>query len=77
MRRDKILLFDKLENLYRKKKETSDEMIDKMAVLQKKHIDEELGRWERGERNGISKAPLNETMKKIKEQYDYKEENVL
>lgn len=78
MRRDKALLFDKLENLYRKKKEMSDEMMNKLAGLQQKHIDEELARWERGERNGsIPRASFNEMLKKIKEQYDYKEENVL
>ncbi len=78
LRRDKSLLFDKLENLYKKKKELSDEMIEKLAGLQKKHIDEELGRWERGERNGaIPKASLDDMMKRIKDQYDYKEEHVL
>jgi hypothetical protein len=77
MRKEKDLLFDKLENLYKRKKEVSDEMLDKFTGLQKKHMSDEMEKWERGERNHSSRLQLNELMKKMKEQYDYQEENVI
>jgi Domain of unknown function (DUF4407) len=77
MRRDKELLFDKLNGLYQKKKEMSEEFIEKLTALQRKHISSELEQWEKGEKNTNPKTAINEMVKKIKEQYDYREENVL
>jgi len=77
MRRDKQLLFDKQEGLYKKKKELSDEMIEKLAAMQSKHINEEIEQWERGERSVNNKRALNDLAKKLKEQYDFEEENVI
>ena len=77
MRRDKQLLFDKQEGLYKKRKEMSDEMIDKFSTLQSKHINNEIEQWERGERPVINKRALNELAKKLKEQYDFEEENII
>ena len=77
MRRDKQLLFDKQEGLYKKKKEMSDEMLDKLSAMQSKHINQEIEQWERGERPGNNKRALNELAKKLKEQYDFEEENVI
>ena len=76
MRRDKQLLFDKQEGLYKKKKELSDEMIEKLSAMQSKHIDNEIEQWERGERPANNKRALNELAKKLKEQYDFEEENI-
>jgi len=77
MRKDKQLLFDRLEGLYKRKKEMSDQMLDKLKALQQKHIDEEMDKWERGEKTGTSRPPMNDLLRKIKEQYDIEEENVL
>jgi Domain of unknown function (DUF4407) len=77
MRKEKELTFDKLGKLYGKKAALSDELLNKFADLQKKHIDEELGRWERGERASVSKSPMNELARKIKEEYDFNEEHVM
>jgi len=77
MRRDKQLSFDKQEGLYKKKKEMSDEMIDKLTALQNKHINEEIEQWERGEKPVNNKKALNELAKKLKEQYDFEEENII
>ena len=52
-------------------------MLDKFTGLQKKHMSDEMEKWERGERNHSSRLQLNELMKKMKEQYDYQEENVI
>ncbi len=77
MRRDKELLFDKLNGFYQKKKEMSEEFIEKLTALQRKHITSELEQWEKGEKNTNHKTAMNEMVKRIKEQYDYREENVL
>jgi hypothetical protein len=77
MRRDKQLFFDKQEGFYKKKKEMSDEMIEKLSALQTKHINDEIEQWERGERPVNNKKALNEFAKKLKEQYDLQEENIL
>jgi hypothetical protein len=77
MRRDKELLFDKLNGLYEKKKEMSDSLIQKLSSLQQKHIDNELDRWERGERISNDKTAIDDLLRKIKSQYDFKEENIL
>ena len=77
MRRDKELQSDKWDEMIRKKKELSQEMLAKFYDLQKKYLDEELAKWERGERNGNLRQPLNDLARKIKEQYDYEEKNVI
>ena len=77
MRRDKELVFEKQKDLYQKKKEASAQMMDMLNALQKKHIANEIEKWERGERNTNDKIPLDEFIKKIKEQYNYNEENIL
>src|SRR5579871_4963149 len=77
MRRDKELVFEKQKDLYQKKKEASAQMMDMLNALQKKHIANEIEKWERGERNTNDKIQLDEFIKKIKEQYNYNEENIL
>jgi len=68
---------DKLEGLYKKKKEMSDAMIDRLMEMQSKHINQEIEQWERGERPANNKRALNELAKKLKEQYDFAEENLI
>jgi hypothetical protein len=77
MRRDKELLFDKLNGVYQKKKEMSDDLVQKISSLQQKHINNELERWERGERISNDKAAIDDLLRKIKNQYDFKEENII
>jgi hypothetical protein len=77
MRRDQSMLHDKMDNLYRKKKETSEEMLEKFTALQKRHMDDELEKWEHTRTGNSSKMPMNDLMRKIKEQYDYELENVM
>lgn len=76
LRRDKQLIFEKLNDVYQKKKETSGEIIDKLTALQNKHINNELGQWERGEKMNNDKMPLGELVRKIKEKYGYDEEEI-
>jgi hypothetical protein len=77
MRRDKELQSEKWDEMFSKKKELSREMLAKFYDLQKKYMDDELGKWERGERNGMSRQPMNELAKKIKDQYDYEDKHVI
>ncbi len=48
MRKDKELTSEKKKAFYRKQKEVSDQLSEKLSALQQKHIDEELDKWERG-----------------------------
>ena len=77
MRRDKELHVDKWAEMFRMKKEFSQAMLSKFYDLQQKYLDEELGKWERGERNGTLRQPMNDLARKIKEQYDYEEKNLI
>jgi hypothetical protein len=77
MRKDKELVFEKQKEIYEKKKEISVELIEKLQKLQKKHIEEEIEKWERGEKNISGKTPLNDLIKQIRDNFDYKEENIL
>ncbi|HLK28073.1 MAG TPA: DUF4407 domain-containing protein [Puia sp.] len=78
MRRDKQLVFDKLDAVYKNKKEMSDELMEQVKAAQQKHIKETFNRWE----NGVSvnenrKSSMNSLVRNIKEQFDYKEEDVM
>ena len=77
MKRDQDLLFDKMNGLYEKKKEMSDDLLQKISSLQQKHINTELDRWEKGERPIKDKAAIDDLLRNIKNQYDFKEENIL
>jgi hypothetical protein len=78
MRKDKELTVEKLRAFYRKQKEMSDMLVDKMTSLQQKNIDEELEKWERGEWNPRDhRASMDEVMRKLKERYRFKEEDLL
>jgi len=78
MRKDKELLQDRLKNLYQKKKEVSDEMIERINELQRKHMNEKLDEWENGSwKEDTKQSPLNDVMKSIKEKAGYEEESML
>ena len=78
MRKDKELTSEKRKAFYQKQKEISGDLVDKMTALQQKHIDEELDKWERGEWSQKDhRASMDEVMRKIKERYQYKEEDLL
>ncbi|PWT74011.1 MAG: hypothetical protein C5B59_12030 [Bacteroidetes bacterium] len=77
MRRDKQMKYDRLDALYQKKREVADEVMNKVAELQKKQIDRDLDQWERGESSNIQRQPMDEILKKFKERYDVSEENIL
>ena len=78
MRKDKDLNSEKKKAFYQKQREVSDQMVDQMSALQKKHIDQELDKWERGEWNPKDhRSSMDEVMRKIKERYQLKEDDLL
>jgi hypothetical protein len=65
--------------VYREKqKEMSDQLAEKLTQLQQKNIDKELDKWERGEwKPEDHRASMDEVMRKIKSQYQFKEGDML
>lgn len=78
MRKSRESVFEKKKMFYRKQKEMSDQLVDKLTRLQQKHIDQELDKWDRGEWNAKDyRASMDEVMRKIKEQYQFKDEHLI
>jgi hypothetical protein len=78
MRKNKEVLFEKRKTFFRKQKEMSEDLVNKLTELQKKHIDIELDKWERGEWSARDhRASMDEVMRKIKEQYKVEDEDLI
>jgi len=78
IRADKEIRNEKKKAFFQRQKEMSDQLVNKLTELQKKNIDKELDQWERGEwKPEDHRASMEEVMRKIKEQYQFKDENIL
>lgn len=78
IRKNKEIMFEKKKVFYQKQKEMSDELVNKLTELQKKHIDEELEKWERGEWDPKDhRASMDEVMRKIREKYNVGEDDLI
>ncbi|MES1217772.1 MAG: DUF4407 domain-containing protein [Bacteroidota bacterium] len=78
MREDKEVRYERKRAFSEKQKEMSDELVSKLTNLQRKNIDEELEKWERGEWNPKDhRASMDEVMRKIKAQYQFRNEDIL
>lgn len=78
IRADKEVMHQKKKAFYQKQKEMSEELVDKLAEIQRKNIDKELDQWERGEwKPEDHRASMDEVMRKIKEQYQVKDDGLL
>jgi hypothetical protein len=78
IRQDKEVSFEKKKVFYQRQKEMSDKLVNKLSSLQEKHINEELDKWERGNWNPKDhRASMDEVMRKIKEQYQLKEDGLI
>ena len=77
MRRDKELVKEKRTAIYDRKKEMTSELLQKLTELQKKHVQEELDQWERGEDTIPGRMPLGDVTKRIRQRYDFREEDIL
>jgi hypothetical protein len=78
IRADKENRNEKKKAFFQRQKEMSEQLVNKLTELQKKNIDKELDQWERGEwKPEDHRASMDEVMRKIKEQYQFKDENIL
>jgi len=78
IRREKGISHEKRKVYYQKQKEMSDDLVNKLTDIQKKNIDKELDKWERGEwQPDDHRASMDEVMRKIKEPYKFKEDDLL
>lgn len=78
IRADKEIMHQKKKAFYQKQKEMSDQLVDKLTEIQKKNIDKEIDKWERGEwKPEDHRASMDEVMRKIKDQYQFKDDAIL
>lgn len=78
IRKDKVERFERRKIYHEKQKEMSDTLAEKVVQLQQKNIDRELDKWERGEwQPEDHRASMDEVMRKIKSQYQFKEDDLL
>jgi hypothetical protein len=78
IRKDKNERFEKRKVYHQKQKEMSEQLAEKLTQLQQKNIDIELDKWERGEwQPQDHRASMDEVVKKIKTQYQFKDEDML
>jgi hypothetical protein len=78
IRKDRVERFERRKVFHEKQKEMSDQLAQKLTELQQKNIDKELDKWERGEwQPEDHRASMDEVMRKIKSQYQFKEGDLL
>lgn len=78
MRRDKEVNHDKKKVFFTRQKEMSEMLVNKLTTLQEKNINEELEKWERGEWNPKDhRASMDEVMRKIKQQYELHDKDLI
>ena len=78
IRKDRIERFERRKVFHEKQKEMSEQLAQKLTALQQKNIDKELDKWERGEwKPEDHRASMDEVMRKIKSQYEFKENDLL
>lgn len=78
IRKDRSERFEKRKVYREKQKEMNDQLAEKVVQLQQKNIDRELDKWERGEwKPEDHRASMDEVMRKIKSQYQFKEDDLL
>lgn len=78
MRKSKEVMFEKRKTFFQKQREMSEGLVSKLTELQKKHIDIELDKWERGEWSAKDhRASMDEVMRKIKEKYGVADDDLI
>jgi hypothetical protein len=77
MRHDRELVSERKKTVSGQKKEMTTELLQKLSALQKKHVQEELDQWERGEDKIPRRMPLEEVTRRIRQRYDFREEDIL
>jgi hypothetical protein len=77
MRMEKETLIEKHKLIAQRKKEVSEELVEKITEMQQQQLDKDLKKWESGEQAAPKKESLDDVLARAKGQYEYKKENVL
>jgi hypothetical protein len=77
LRTGKETVLEKYRLISQKKKQVSAELIEKITALQQAQLDKDLEKWNKGEASTPKKESLDEVLKRSKQDYEYKDENVL
>lgn len=77
MRQDRELVIERQRSIRSQKKDRTDELLGQLTALQKRHIQEELDQWERGEDNIRHRMPLEELTRRIRQRYHFREDDVI
>lgn len=78
IRKGREVAFEKKKAFYQKQREMSETLIDRLSEIQKKQIEVELDKWERGEWSEKDhRASMDEVMKKIKKQYKVDDDSMI
>jgi len=77
LRTQKETLIDKHKLILQKKKQVSEELVEKLTQLQRENMNKDLEQWQKGETGSSKNQSLDEVISKGKKQYDYDGENVL
>ncbi|HLX67614.1 MAG TPA: DUF4407 domain-containing protein, partial [Puia sp.] len=77
MRHDRDLVVERQKAIRGQRKERTDELLAQLTTLQKKHIQEELDQWERGEDKIPPRMPLEDITRRIRQRYHFREDDVI
>ena len=77
LRTEKETLIEKHKLIAQRKKEVSEELVEKITEMQSQQLDKDLKKWETGEQSTPKKESLDDVLARAKGQYEYKKENVL
>ena len=77
LRTQKEMLIDKHKLIRQRKKEVSEEIVEKLTQMQRENMQKDLDQWQKGEKNISKNESLDDVISKGKKQYDYDGDNVL
>lgn len=77
MRQDREMVNEKKKSILGRKKEMTADLLEQLSALQKKHVKEELDQWERGEDKIPGRMSLEDVTRRIRQRYDFRQEDVL
>jgi len=70
--------YERRQTFRRRQKEMTDSLTERLTTMQQKQIEEELRKWERGEWGEADHRPsMDEVLRRIKQQYFFREGNAL
>jgi hypothetical protein len=77
MRQDREVVVERQKAIRGQQKARTDDLLFQLTALQKKHIQEELDQWERGEDKIPQRPPLEEITRRIRQRYHFREDDVI